>query len=251
MLQENSCGRVGTTLVSPRRTTESHGAATLVSSIWRVFQKTDSTRTNRGGTRLFGMHTYFHTGTWPDRIGEVTPVHVFSSGDEAELFVNGESQGRQRKAGHRFRWDNVTYEPGEVHVKTYKDGEDWAEATVRTTGEANQLRLSTYQDRTTIAADGSDLCFVRVAVSDDNDAVVHTAEPAITFSVTGPGEIVSTDNGDATDFTPFPSKERNASRGLALAIVRAKAGASEPITVTTAQADGLKTAELKLDIGDN
>jgi beta-galactosidase len=30
--------------------------------------------------------------TWPDRIGEVTPVHVFTSGDEAELFVNGESQ---------------------------------------------------------------------------------------------------------------------------------------------------------------
>ncbi|MBW8882158.1 MAG: beta-galactosidase, partial [Asticcacaulis sp.] len=26
--------------------------------------------------------------TWPDRVGEVTPVHVFTSGDEAELFVN-------------------------------------------------------------------------------------------------------------------------------------------------------------------
>ncbi|KAL1872424.1 hypothetical protein Daus18300_004395 [Diaporthe australafricana] len=187
---------------------------------------------------------------WPDRVGEVTPVHVFSSGDEAELFVNGESQGRQTKAGYRFRWDNVTYEPGEVHVKTYKDGEEWAEATVRTTGEATHLRLSTYQDRTTIAADGSDLSFVSVAVSDDNDDVVHTAEPAISFSVTGPGEIVSTDNGDATDFTPFPSKERNAFRGLALAIVRAKAGASEPITIT-AQADGLKAAELTLDIGGN
>ena len=25
---------------------------------------------------------------WPDRIGQVTPVHVFTSGDEAELFLN-------------------------------------------------------------------------------------------------------------------------------------------------------------------
>ncbi|KAK2614966.1 hypothetical protein N8I77_001748 [Diaporthe amygdali] len=185
---------------------------------------------------------------WPDRVGEVTPVHVFSSGDEAELFVNGESQGRQKKAGYRFRWDNVVYQPGEVHVKTYKDGEDWAEAKVRTTGEATQLRLSTYQNRTTIAADGSDLSFVSVAVSDDNEDIVNTAQPAIKFSISGPGEIISTDNGDPTDFTPFPSKERNAFRGLALTIVRAKAGASEPIIVT-AQADGLRTAEITLSIG--
>lgn len=183
---------------------------------------------------------------WPDRVGEVTPVHVFSSGDEAELFVNGESQGRQTKAGYRFRWDDVTYQPGEVHVKTYKDGEEWAEATVRTTGEATQLVLSSYQNRTAIRADGNDLSFVSVAVSDDNGDVVHTAEPVITFSVTG-GEIVSTDNGDPTDFTPFPSKQRNAFRGLALVIVRAPAGSSGPVIVT-AQADDLKTGEITLDV---
>ena len=33
--------------------------------------------------------------TWPGREGQVTPVHVYSSADEAELFVNGVSQGRQ------------------------------------------------------------------------------------------------------------------------------------------------------------
>jgi beta-galactosidase len=35
--------------------------------------------------------------TWPGREGQVTPVHVFTSGDEAELFVNGVSQGRKKK----------------------------------------------------------------------------------------------------------------------------------------------------------
>ena len=29
--------------------------------------------------------------------GEATPVHVFTSGDEAELFLNGKSMGRLRK----------------------------------------------------------------------------------------------------------------------------------------------------------
>lgn len=31
--------------------------------------------------------------TWPDRVGQVTPVHVFSAAIEAELFLNGQSQG--------------------------------------------------------------------------------------------------------------------------------------------------------------
>ena len=100
--------------------------------------------------------------TWPDRIGEVTPVHVFTSGDEAELFVNGKSQGRQTKAPYqyRLRWDYVTYEPGEVKVVAYKDGEEWATSTVRTAGAPARLELAA--DRSTIAADGRDLSFVTV-----------------------------------------------------------------------------------------
>src|SRR5881275_189983 len=37
--------------------------------------------------------------TWPDRVGQVTPVHCFSSADEVELFVNGVSAGRQKRPG--------------------------------------------------------------------------------------------------------------------------------------------------------
>jgi beta-galactosidase len=184
---------------------------------------------------------------WPDRVGKVTPVHVFSSGDEAELFVNNVSQGRQKKAQYtyRFRWDKVTYQAGEVRVVTYKNGKEWASATVRTTGDAAQLRMTTYHNRTTISADGNDLSFVSVAVVDNKGDVVPQAEPSVKFSVQGPGEIVSTDNGNPTDMTAFPSKERKAFRGLVLGIVRAKAGASSPITVT-AEANGLKTATITL-----
>ncbi|KAK4466259.1 glycoside hydrolase superfamily [Cladorrhinum samala] len=185
---------------------------------------------------------------WPDRVGQVTPVHVFSSGDEAELFINGKSQGRIKKAQYtyRFRWDKVTYQAGEVKVVTYKDGKEWATASIRTTGEASALKLSSYKNRTAIKADGNDLSFLSVAVVDAKGDVVPTAEPKVTFSIKGPGEIVSTDNGDPTDFVAFPSKERKAFRGLALAIVKAKAGGSGPITVT-ATAAGVKAAEFILN----
>ena len=53
---------------------------------------------------------------WPDRNGKVTPVHVFTLGDEAELFLNGKSLGRKIKGKYeyRLRWDDVIYEPGEL-----------------------------------------------------------------------------------------------------------------------------------------
>lgn len=49
--------------------------------------------------------------TWQGREGLVTPVHVYSNADEAELFLNGKSLGRKSRDGYRFRWDDVVYTP--------------------------------------------------------------------------------------------------------------------------------------------
>ena len=55
---------------------------------------------------------------WSERVGEITAVHVFTSGDEAELFLNGKSLGKKKKGQYeyRLRWDSVRYEPGELKV---------------------------------------------------------------------------------------------------------------------------------------
>ncbi len=184
--------------------------------------------------------------TWPGREGEVTPVHVFSSADEAELFVNGKSQGKLTRApyAYRFRWDYVTYEPGEIRVESWKDGKPWASATRHTVGAATALKATA--DRTRIAADGRDLSFITVSVVDRNGDVVPRAADAIRFTVSGAGELVATDNGDPTSFVPFPSATRQAFNGLALGIVRAKAGQSGRITVRV-DADGLAPATIALD----
>ena len=61
----------------------------------------------------------------------------------------------------------------------------------------------------------------------------------------GPGEIVATDNGDATSFESFQSPEHNAYNGLALVIVRSKAGERGAIKLT-AKSDGLVAATIKI-----
>lgn len=183
--------------------------------------------------------------TWPERVGQVTPVHAFTSGDEAELFVNGKSQGRQKKApyAYRLRWDYVTYEPGEITVVAYKDGREWARETVRTAGAPAALRADA--DRTALASDGRDLAFVTVRIVDKDGVPAPRAHDRVRFTVDGPAELVATDNGDPTEFTPFPSPDRAAFNGLVLGIVRTRAGAGGTITVRAAGA-GLEPAVVTL-----
>ncbi|MCU0917370.1 MAG: DUF4982 domain-containing protein, partial [Planctomycetes bacterium] len=183
--------------------------------------------------------------TWPDRVGQVTPVHVFTSGDEAELFLNGKSLGRKTKGRYeyRLRWDEVTYEPGELKAVAYKQGKEWATDVMKTAGPA--ARLLAQADRSTIAADGLDLSFVTVMIMDSHGVLVPRAGNRIRFSIDGPGEIVATDNGDPTSFESFQATERLAFNGLCLAIVRAQPGQVGAITVK-AESEGLQEAAVPL-----
>lgn len=191
------------------------------------------------------MAHIFPHWNWSGREGEVTPVHVATSGDEAELFLNGESLGRKQKGEfeYRLRWDNVKYIPGELKVVAYKDGKEWAEDVVKTTGEATALEASA--DRNEINADGKDLSFITVEVKDADGLTVPTAMNKIKFSIEGAGEIVATDNGDPTNFTPFPSHEREAFNGLALVVVKGIDGESGEFTVI-AESEGLETARIRI-----
>ena len=209
-----------------------------------------------------------------NRTGLVTPVHVFSAADEAELFVNGASQGRRsRRSGtgsggsgssekkeeevtaYRFRWDKVVYAPGEVHVTTYKDGEPWAEASVRTAGRAVELRVTA--DRDVLSAERSaadagskrDLVFVRVEVVDEEGQIVPGADDTVTFTVSGPGMLVATDNGDPADMVAFGSAKRKAFSGLALAIMRAEEDAAPGGEIkVVAEGEGLSAGEITIRV---
>ncbi len=184
---------------------------------------------------------------WPDRVGQVTPVHVFTSGDEAELFLNGVSLGRKKKAPltYRLRWDEVVYAPGTLTVVAYKNGKRWATDRVETTGEAYSVHLSA--DRPIIMADGHDLTFVTATIIDQQGRRVPVANNQLSFSVEGPGRVVATDNGDPTNMSSLSVSERPAFNGLCLAIVKAQKGASGTVRIK-ATANGLKTGVLAVKL---
>jgi beta-galactosidase len=118
---------------------------------------------------------------------------------------------------------------------------------MKTAGAPARLKLE--PDRDHIVADGKDLSFVSVTVTDKHGVVAPRADSSIHFEINGPGEIVATDNGDPTSFEPFPSHDRKAFNGKCLVIVRSKPGLPGKIRLS-AKSYGLKTGTVLIQTGD-
>jgi len=146
--------------------------------------------------------------TWPGREGQQTPVYCYTSYPEAELFVNGQSQGRIKKDKasrldrYRLRWNNVVYQPGELKVVAYDaNGKPAAEQVVRTAGEPHHLVVQA--DKSSLAADGQDLLYLTVSMVDKDGNLCPDADDELTFDVSGAAKFKAVCNGDATSLEMF------------------------------------------------
>ena len=198
--------------------------------------------------------------TWPGREGKVTPVYVYTSWPEAELFVNGVSQGRRSKLSpsapceglqdealegrYRLMWNDVVYQKGELRVVAYDaEGNVAASESVRTAGKPYALHLEC--DRTSIARDGEDLAYVTVNVTDKDGNTVPTDTREVFVSVSGAGEFRAIANGDPCSLELFHHPHMHLFAGKLTVIVRSKANAEGPVLLKV-NAKGLKAAELEL-----
>lgn len=162
-----------------------------------------------------------------------------------------EGQGANSAANKNLylTW-NVPYEDGTITAEAW-DAEDQpidlgtvqGRTSVTTTGEAAELSASV--DRTEIAADGAELSYITVAVTDEDGNIVPDAANNVKFTVEGEGKLVSVDNGRQDDHQSYQDNNRDAFSGQLVAIVQSTKTAGE-ITVT-ASAEGLDPATVTIN----
>ncbi|MBT9395509.1 DUF4982 domain-containing protein [Hymenobacter sp. NST-14] len=165
--------------------------------------------------------------TWPGREGQITPVFCYTSYPEAELFVNGQSQGRRRRittgslqARYRLLWNEVRYAPGSIKVVAYDAaGRPAATEEIRTAGPPHHIRL--VADRATLRADGQDLAYVTARVEDARGTLCPEATNQLQFKVKGAGRFRAVANGNAASLEPFQTPRMKAFQGQLVVLVQA------------------------------
>ncbi|MGI4870339.1 MAG: beta-galactosidase GalB [Janthinobacterium lividum] len=190
--------------------------------------------------------------TWPGREGQTTPVFCYTSYPAAELFVNGQSQGRQTKSTtgsnltrYRLMWPNVKYAPGTIKVVAYDaSGQAVGTEEIHTAGPAHHLRL--LPDHTTLTADGQDLAYVTVRVEDAQGNLCPEAANELQFSVKGAGTFKAVANGDATNLQPFQQPQMRVFQGQLVVLVQA--GSQAGSVGLTVVGKGLPSGQVTLQV---
>lgn len=163
------------------------------------------------------LHLFPH---WNWKTGEEIDVWCYyNNADEVELYVNGRSAGKRAKDKNTLHgfW-RVNFEPGEIRVVSRSEGRAVAEQRIKTAGRPAKLRLT--PDRTRIHADGDDLCYVTVEVTDADGNLCPTAQNEIHFSVEGVARIEGVDNGSPISLEPFKADKRKAFNGKCMVVLR-------------------------------
>lgn len=185
----------------------------------------------------------FDDWTPQDRTPHDETIEVYSNCQQVEAFLNGRSLGTlpiNQDASPR-RW-SVRYAPGEVRATCRDPGSESVSDRLRTAGKPVRIELK--PDAPTVGSTFDDMVYVRARVVDANGVTVPSAAQKLHFAVRGAGRLIATANGSSVDHTPFPSPDRAALNGLAVALVR---GAGKGHFTVTATADGLKAGTADLD----
>lgn len=192
--------------------------------------------------------------TFPDRVGLVTPVFVYTSYPAAELFINGVSQGVRRKTSsevplsslsrisrpleegqsmaltedsltqhllepYRLLWLDTVYEKGTLKVIAYDEAGNAVDSTqIHTADKPYALQLTA--DRATLEASGEDLAFITVKAVDKDGNLCPLANDLVSFHLSGEATFRAVANGDPASLESFQGAQMHLFNGMMTAIVQ-------------------------------
>ena len=178
---------------------------------------------------------------WPAYENKPLEVSVYSSCAEVELFLNGKSLGKKqtnRDSKFTATW-NVPYQAGILKTIGYTNGKEVASSQLQTAKQVSKIKLS--PDRSVIKANGQDLSYVTVELTDANGVRNPKAENLIKFKVEG-GTIVGVGNANPMGLESYRLPQREAWQGRCLVIV--KSSAKSGTIKVTASVAGLQEQQI-------
>ncbi|MDU0356146.1 DUF4982 domain-containing protein [Paraglaciecola aquimarina] len=179
--------------------------------------------------------------TWNYPANQDVIVHVYSNTDESELFLNGQSLGKQRITddNDRILFWQLPFTAGELKVVGYNNGVKQAEYSLNTHSEVAAIKLSTNKKQ--LSADNYDVAHVNVKLVDKNGFTVNAQAHKVNFALSGNGQMLGVDNGWEMNVENAIKENVQSYLGKAMAIIQAT---DEPgnITLTVSLDNGLSSS---------
>jgi beta-galactosidase len=182
---------------------------------------------------------------WKGHENSPLEVTAYSSCEEAELFLNGESFGKRktnRSTEFKAIW-NVPYQAGEIKVNGYSGNKQVNSSLLRTALEPVKIKL--VADKNEIKADGQDLSYITVELTDENGVRNPKAENLVKFEIEGPGEIIGVGNANPMSTESYTASERKTWQGKCLVVIKSTDSKGKIILRTVSE--GLKSSVIAIN----
>jgi len=171
-------------------------------------------------TTAWAVWPTWESWTWPGYEGKPLEVEVYSKYPRVRLYLNQKLLGEQSTTEEQqFKATfSVAYTNGDLKAVGVVDNKEAETTVLQTSGDAAKIKL--IADRTKIVANGQDLSFVTVEVTDKDGKLQPNAENRLEFNISGPGIIAGVDNANIKDIDPYVGTSRKAWHGRALVVIR-------------------------------
>ncbi|WP_255510520.1 sugar-binding domain-containing protein [Flavobacterium sp. GSA192] len=224
----------------------SHYRSMLYNSNEKLYMAVREPNPESGAIKLTSWAVWptWESWTWPGQEEKSLEVEVYSKYPKVRLYLNDKLIGEKETGlGQEFKATFVIpYASGELKAIGIENNKEVESVLLQTAQQPTKIKLTA--DRKEIAADGQDLAYVTVEITDDKGVLNPNAANQLTFYVSGPGVIVGVDNANLKDTDLYVANTRKAWHGRAMVIIKStkKSGAIN-LEVTS---PGLETAIINL-----
>jgi len=176
---------------------------------------------------LWSVWPTWESWTWTGFEGKTIQVEVYSKYPKVRLYINNKLIGEQATTQEQqFKATfPVPYSSGQLKAVGVENDKEMESTILQTAGEAAKIKVTA--DRKEITADGQDLSFVTIEITDKDGVFQPNANNRLTFKVEGVGTIVAVGNADIKDCDSYVGNTRKAWKGRALVVIRSSRNAGD------------------------
>lgn len=176
---------------------------------------------------IWSVWPTWESWTWPGHEGKDIQVVVYSKYPEVRLYLNNKLVGEQpttKEQQYKAEF-TIPYHPGSLKAVGVLDNKEVESTVLRTAGDPAKIKL--IADRKSMIANGQDLSFVTIEITDKDGNIQPNANNQLQFSLDGPAVIAGVDNANLNNLEKYVGSTRKAWHGRAMVVVRSTCSAGQ------------------------